>query len=180
MTHKAVLKTAVCALLVEILQGLYQATAEHIFSSAVRLRETMLGKLHRRCMVTMRLRLFVLTACMRSWLCAMPEGLLLCLSLCLSQNGTLSSGSCHKGHHKSRLQFHTLTLLLNFHPRATITNAPRAYDASLVAVIDSAGPPHRRSSTSPSTTQKIRSINKEAQKNDMIKERLDHWKAEMR
>ncbi|KAL3152607.1 hypothetical protein ABBQ32_001625 [Trebouxia sp. C0010 RCD-2024] len=45
---------------------------------------------------------------------------------------------------------------------------------------DSRGPPHRRSSTSPSTTQKIRSINKEAQKNDMIKERLDHWKAEMR
>ena len=43
-----------------------------------------------------------------------------------------------------------------------------------------AGPPHRRSSTSPSTTQKIRSINREAQKNDMIKERLDHWKAEMR
>ncbi|DBA96975.1 TPA: hypothetical protein ACH3X1_001299 [Trebouxia sp. C0004] len=45
---------------------------------------------------------------------------------------------------------------------------------------DGRGPPHRRSSTSPSTTQKIRSINREAQRNDMIKQRLDHWKADMR
>ena len=38
------------------------------------------------------------------------------------------------------------------------------------------GDPTRRSSTSPSTTQRIRSINREAQINNIISERLDHWK----
>ena len=42
--------------------------------------------------------------------------------------------------------------------------------------VSALGDPTRRSSTSPSTTQRIRSINREAQINDIISERLDHWK----
>ena len=56
----------------------------------------------------------------------------------------------------------------------------RCHSLEPLCGVASAGPPHRRSSTSPSTTQKIRSINRQAQKNDMIKDRLDHWKADMR